>query len=941
MSTHVPPPPPPPLLALHLATPHLASTSTLFPPPPSPPLSEPSSVPKTPTTPASKNDLFDRDWTAVSPHVSSPARSRSSTAESRWSVTSSVSGAGSAGGGAREPAPGAEPVKRKSRKSWMDVDVAPAPAPPAAPVPLVFPALGTGLGAPVQLSAGLEKTPVPLAAHDSEFAWPLTPPSPVFPSSASTASVEPAPVPPSPLPTSLSPASPPRPRLAPRTSTVRSPPRSVPPSPSSPHASTSALPTLPPSAGKSPNPLLDTRHAPRVRMRPQGAYLLGEGRHASVYVAAFLPRRSQEGKGQVRVERRNARAGAAKREEQEEEGEDAEERWELCAAKRLLPDRESQLSGLGEAFILAKLHASPSYSTSTSSTSSTSAAPSAAAEDTDSSALAGSGSSSGARFIVRLHGVRDERDGVDLPDPLPNPPAQGLSRHGSAGSGHSRRWSAGSGLGVGAVGPQSPLRSEFGGAGAEEDNDEEPVTATRTNRLRRPRHSAPLSLASTLSRSHNHDRPVGSAAAPPRPSRLSALEPPLTSSRARARRVSSAAPPPSPPAASPPAAAAAPAPAPDPRISLLLSLHPYGHSLAFARAHPELVTPAVWATWARGVSDALRWCHGRGVLHADVKGQNVLIAANLTPRLSDFGNSLFLPPPSSPSHLLPTDPHGLGTPSYAPPEFVRPLPSPFSFPADVFSLGVTFGTWITAREPYEGLRAVERMVLVKQGAWYEWEERRRVAEEVEMGSSEAHFDLSSEGGAEGGSKAVSRQGSLRSVRSGRSSLRRPGSSSALARREPSTESVRSWTSAGELVSPAPSYPFEVVARSLLVSGEEGEEDEAEEEALARALEKAKPALPTPPSPALSSAASSTDYGIDLDAPSVAYYPGTSTPVQYFLSAPLSSAEDQTVQAHVVPPAVRELIRRMALPDERERVGIEEVWRELGRILTEERWALEV
>lgn len=168
------------------------------------------------------------------------------------------------------------------------------------------------------------------------------------------------------------------------------------------------------------------------------------------------------------------------------------------------------------------------------------------------------------------------------------------------------------------------------------------------------------------------------------------------------------------------------------------------------------------------------------------------VAADLSIRLADFGMSMFLPAPGS-SLPLPSDPLGLGSPSYSPPEFVRPPPSPFGCPSDIFSLGVTLMVLVSGREPYEGMRSVERMLWVGRGGFWDWETRRR------------------EGGLE--SASVSRAGSVRSGRSvstrsragsgasrislggAGSAWSNPGGGGASGRRSGSVDSARSVGSA--------------------------------------------------------------------------------------------------------------------------------------------------
>jgi len=262
--------------------------------------------------------------------------------------------------------------------------------------------------------------------------------------------------------------------------------------------------------------------------------------------------------------------------------------------------------------------------------------------------------------------------------------------------------------------------------------------------------------------------------------------------------------------------------------------------------------------------------------------------------------SLFLPPPDSPRSSFPTDPHGLGTPSYSPPEFVKPLPSTFSYPSDIFSLGVTLCVMITGREPYEGVRSLERMLRVGEGGWWEWEERRRLKEmegeevEVEEGGSLYNLSLGDDG--------LSRKGSMRSMRSVRTLSRRSGSS----------ESLRSLASLGG------TRDWEKIARSLLLedNGKEEEEDTS-----TPALEQfTLPPLSKPSSPTHSRKTSLDGSFSSTSLQPMRNYPGTTTPIQTFLDG-----------VSIVPLEVRELIRKMASPREVDRPTAKEVLLELDRL----------
>lgn len=122
--------------------------------------------------------------------------------------------------------------------------------------------------------------------------------------------------------------------------------------------------------------------------------------------------------------------------------------------------------------------------------------------------------------------------------------------------------------------------------------------------------------------------------------------------------------------------------------------------------------------------------------------------------LGDFSSSVHASP-----HL--EDGVGIGSTQYCAPEIVKPPPSPFSFPIDIFAAGLTMLYMITAAEPYESLatssskvsrqpslilkkrdslsakrgrsssgagKMVEMHMHLAKGHAWDWEEKRRLDE---------------------------------------------------------------------------------------------------------------------------------------------------------------------------------------------------------------------
>jgi serine/threonine protein kinase len=90
--------------------------------------------------------------------------------------------------------------------------------------------------------------------------------------------------------------------------------------------------------------------------------------------------------------------------------------------------------------------------------------------------------------------------------------------------------------------------------------------------------------------------------------------------------------------------------------------------------------------WARGLVDALYYCHQQGVLHRDVKPQNVIITPERNVMLVDFGLAKLL---DIEDRRTRTVMRGLGTPEYAPPEQYDAEPGSTDERSDIYALGAT------------------------------------------------------------------------------------------------------------------------------------------------------------------------------------------------------------------------------------------------------------
>lgn len=110
------------------------------------------------------------------------------------------------------------------------------------------------------------------------------------------------------------------------------------------------------------------------------------------------------------------------------------------------------------------------------------------------------------------------------------------------------------------------------------------------------------------------------------------------------------------------------------------------------------LSPAELVRVARGVASALGALHAAGIVHRDIKPDNVMLGDDGAVKITDFGIARV------PDAALTRDGQFLGTPAYAPPEAITR--GEYAPAGDVFSLGAVLYEALTGLRPFPGDDAV-------------------------------------------------------------------------------------------------------------------------------------------------------------------------------------------------------------------------------------------
>jgi tetratricopeptide (TPR) repeat protein len=117
--------------------------------------------------------------------------------------------------------------------------------------------------------------------------------------------------------------------------------------------------------------------------------------------------------------------------------------------------------------------------------------------------------------------------------------------------------------------------------------------------------------------------------------------------------------------------------------------------------------PPAEAAWlVEQIARAMAHAHEQGVVHRDLKPANVLLDADGTPKVTDFGLARYG------TSVLTTGHVAIGTPAYMAPEQAQGRTQEIGPAADVYALGVILYECLTGRVPFTGLTPLEIMERV-------------------------------------------------------------------------------------------------------------------------------------------------------------------------------------------------------------------------------------
>ena len=120
-------------------------------------------------------------------------------------------------------------------------------------------------------------------------------------------------------------------------------------------------------------------------------------------------------------------------------------------------------------------------------------------------------------------------------------------------------------------------------------------------------------------------------------------------------------------------------------------------------------TAAKVASLTETLARAIHVAHQRGIIHRDLKPANVLLTADGTPKIADFGLAKQLEDDQGQTRTGEV----LGTPSYMAPEQAQGLTKQIGPASDVYALGAIMYAMLTGRPPFRGTTLLDTLEQVR------------------------------------------------------------------------------------------------------------------------------------------------------------------------------------------------------------------------------------
>jgi serine/threonine-protein kinase len=115
------------------------------------------------------------------------------------------------------------------------------------------------------------------------------------------------------------------------------------------------------------------------------------------------------------------------------------------------------------------------------------------------------------------------------------------------------------------------------------------------------------------------------------------------------------------------------------------------------------------ARWVQTLAGAMHYAHGQGIIHRDLKPGNIVLTADGTPKITDFGLARRLEGDATLTH----DGKVRGTVYYMSPEQARGDNTEIGPLSDVYALGVVLYELLAGRPPFKGATNYDTLVLVR------------------------------------------------------------------------------------------------------------------------------------------------------------------------------------------------------------------------------------